>query len=193
MPVSTAQRSSIRRLASTAEVSEAVRKRALALADQATLETRQANATLRWLAAHQVAGHTAPVTQTPAAQPPAAPGPRPGFRQLAAQVPAGKYATASRTGSNDLDFWVVSKPEDGKWKGHTFVDRVIGGHDDQPVRGIEAAWALEAILAAGTGEAASRYADELGLCRRCHRHLTDDESRARKYGPDCWLLHQRGE
>jgi hypothetical protein len=30
------------------------------------------------------------------------------------------------------------------------------------------------------------FADELGVCARCHRDLTDDVSRARGVGPVCW-------
>lgn len=100
-------------------------------------------------------------------------------------VPAGFYAVPSRTGNNDLDFFRVDRPEDGKWAGYTFVKRVIGGHDDQRVRGTEMRLALEAILATGVDQARQTYGVEIGRCAICNRHLTDDESRAFGIGPTC--------
>jgi hypothetical protein len=100
-------------------------------------------------------------------------------------VPAGYYATTSRTGNNDLDFWAVDVPAEGKWAGYTFVSRVIGGHEDTRVRGAEARAALEAIQADGPFYAAQTYGRNIGRCGRCNRHLTDETSRALGLGPDC--------
>jgi hypothetical protein len=100
-------------------------------------------------------------------------------------VPAGHYATPSRTGNNDLDFWRVDRPTDGRWAGKTFVKRVIGGHEDQRVSFGETRQALEAILAAGLEEASRAYGQAIGRCGRCNRHLTDETSRAYGIGPDC--------
>ncbi len=61
-------------------------------------------------------------------------------------VPGGYYATPSRTGNNDLDFWRVDKPMEGRWVGYTFVKRVINGNADQSVRGAESLGALAAIV-----------------------------------------------
>jgi hypothetical protein len=98
-------------------------------------------------------------------------------------VPAGHYATISRTGSQDLDFWRVDCPTEGRWAGRTFVKRVIGGHEDTPVRGEEARQALAAI--AGDPEAGPRYGQEIGRCYRCNRTLTDQTSRDLGIGPTC--------
>jgi hypothetical protein len=103
-------------------------------------------------------------------------------------VPAGHYATASLTGNNDLDFWRVDRPEQGRHAGRTFVKRVIGGRPESPVHGSTRYAALEAIVAAGIDEAGFRYAKELGRCRRCNRHLTDELSRSLGIGPDCRAL-----
>lgn len=100
-------------------------------------------------------------------------------------VPAGFYATPSRTGHNDLDFWKVDRPDKGKWTGYTFVKRVIGGHPETRVRGAEARTALEAILAEGPKNAGKKYADEIGRCYICNLHLTDDLSRELGIGPVC--------
>lgn len=100
-------------------------------------------------------------------------------------IPAGYYATASRTGNNDLDFWRVDRPEDGKWAGRIFVKRVIGGKPDASQTNMQSRIALLAIRTAGVERAGMKYASELGLCRDCNRTLTDEESRAAGRGPVC--------
>lgn len=100
-------------------------------------------------------------------------------------VPDGYYATASRSGHNDLDFWKVERPSEGKWAGRTFVRRVIGGKPDANTTNMQARLALLAIRQAGPEAAGLLYATELGLCRRCNRHLTDEESRRLGIGPYC--------
>ena len=107
-------------------------------------------------------------------------------REDSPDIPAGYYATPSRTGSNDLDFWRVDRPDSGHWAGYTFVKRVIGGHSDTRVRGREKWDALRAISAVGVEAAALKYAAELGRCSNCNRHLTDELSRQRGKGPECW-------
>lgn len=101
------------------------------------------------------------------------------------RVPAGHYATTSATGNNDLDFFRVDIPEEGRWKGYQFVKRVIGGRPSVAVRGGTARAALESIIKEGIDACGLRYAQEIGRCRFCNRHLTDDESRQRGCGPDC--------
>jgi len=100
-------------------------------------------------------------------------------------VPDGYYATASRSGHNDLDFWKVERPSGGKWAGRTFVRRVIGGKPDANTTNLQARLALLAIREAGPEAAGLLYATELGLCRRCNRHLTDEVSRRLGIGPYC--------
>lgn len=117
---------------------------------------------------------------------PAAPAPKPAGDVKGGawtQVADGYYATVSRTGNNDLDFWAVSTVKSGDWAGFRSVSRVIGGRSDERVRGGERKAALEAIAA--DADAAKRYADELGACYRCNRHLTDETSRQLGIGPDC--------
>lgn len=100
-------------------------------------------------------------------------------------VPAGHYAVVSATGNNDLDFYRVDRPTEGRWAGYVFVKRVIGGHPDQPVCGSERVNALVRIEQAGVHDAAHRYGQELGRCYRCNRHLTDETSRELSIGPEC--------
>ena len=110
---------------------------------------------------------------------------RPGIFPNLADVPAGHYAVPSLTGNNDLDFFRVDRPTEGRWAGRTFVKRVIGGKPDTPVRGSTARNALEAILNADPAKAAQRYGQEIGRCWKCNRHLTDETSRSLGIGPDC--------
>jgi hypothetical protein len=105
-----------------------------------------------------------------------------------AYVPEGHYATPSATGNNDLDFWRVDRPTEGRWAGRVFVKRVIGGRADQAVRGAEAIDALRAICADHPHHAMVLYGQEVGRCGRCNRHLTDEASRQRGLGPDCAQL-----
>jgi hypothetical protein len=100
-------------------------------------------------------------------------------------IPQGYYATKSATGNNDLDFWFVRVPDDGKWAGYRFVRRIVGGRGPQQIHKSEQMAALRAILEAGVEAAGNLYADELGNCKKCGRDLTDDESRARRMGPIC--------
>jgi hypothetical protein len=100
-------------------------------------------------------------------------------------VPAGHYAVESLTGNNDLDFFRVDRPTEGRWAGRQFVNRVIGGKPSVAVRGVTALKAAEAIVKAGPEKAAQRYGQEIGRCSRCNRHLTDETSRAAGMGPEC--------
>lgn len=111
------------------------------------------------------------------------------------EIPNGLYATPSITGNNDLDFWRI---KNGRVPGVIFVNRVIGGHQDQtiprdskariktsripPVTQTEA---LKAIVKAGVKESNELAGNELKFCRKCGIHLTDETSRALGIGPVC--------
>lgn len=115
--------------------------------------------------------------------------PEPGAapRAVIGDIPGGFYATPSRTGTNDLDFWKVTE---GKKPGVRFVKRVIGGGDDKYPRLVEISRAegfaaLNAILRAGVTASSDAYADNQERCKRCGAHLTDEESRSARMGPVC--------
>lgn len=73
----------------------------------------------------------------------------------------------------------------GKWANNLFVD-AQASDDFYPVRHKEALTAvLEGILADPEG-AGLLYATELGRCCRCRRTLTDETSRERGIGPECF-------
>jgi Family of unknown function (DUF6011) len=102
------------------------------------------------------------------------------------QIPDGRYAITSLTGNNDLDFFQVRTPADGKWQGFTFVDRIIGGHDPAQIRdkGTKAK-IFAAIREMGPEASQLLAARELGICMDCGHELTDEESRAVGRGPVC--------
>jgi len=106
-------------------------------------------------------------------------------------IPAGYYATPSRTGSNDVDFWKVERPENGKYAGWTFAKRVLGGGSGGQTRVTmihmsEQRSALAAIAQYGIEEARCLYGDKMQRCTDCNRELTDDLSRSRRKGDWCW-------
>jgi len=98
-------------------------------------------------------------------------------------VPGGYYATASLTGSNDYDFWFVT--EGTRNPNIRFVKRVIGGRGNERIHRSTALAALAVIVAEGTDVCAKRFAEELGRCYKCGKHLTDETSRALGIGPVC--------
>jgi Family of unknown function (DUF6011) len=138
-----------------------------------------------------------PVAEAPAAATPAvsretsAPAPA---RQVpppmaAFDLPAGYYATPSRTGHNDLDFWRIDRPT-GKWAGRIFAKRVVGGGSGDEMQTfqldpMQQRLACQAITETGTDVAQALFADNLDRCVDCGRALTDDVSRAAKRGPVC--------
>jgi hypothetical protein len=107
--------------------------------------------------------------------------------KLLPDVPEGRYAIPSLTGNNDLDFFKVDRPDEGKWKGYIFVKRVIGGRPaDVSIRnGGQRRLILDAIHGYGIDKARTLFGTELGQCWKCGRTLTDEASRAAGIGPDC--------
>jgi len=104
-----------------------------------------------------------------------------------ADIPEGFYATPSRTGNNDLDFWKVTRSAK---TGFTRAKRVIGGGTDKYPKAVdisqgEQVEAMRAILRAGTEQSGALYADNEERCMDCGIHLTNDESRRARRGPVC--------
>ena len=90
-------------------------------------------------------------------------------------------AIPSATGNNDLDFFRVMRVNRS-----TAVYRVIGGHNDQRLSLAQAEAAMLALVLTDDIPAAmATYGREIGRCGYCHRHLTDEESRAVGLGPVC--------
>lgn len=126
-----------------------------------------------------------------------APAPRPPQGEVLPQlsaftdIPEGFYATPCPTGSNDLDFWRVTKGKEGtKWAESSFVKRVLGGGSGTEIRteelgNIQQRRALVAIREVGTDASKKAFADAIDRCSDCGRMLTDDVSRSFGKGPTC--------
>jgi hypothetical protein len=109
------------------------------------------------------------------------------IRTVVPEIPHGYYATPSATGNNDYDFWFVNVvTREGKWEGFRSVSRVIGGRSPVRVPGKTRVAALKTIEDFGVDKAGNLFADEMERCRKCGRHLTDELSRKRRMGPDCF-------
>ena len=98
-------------------------------------------------------------------------------------VPAGHYALHIEGDANDVSFFEVDCPTEGRWAGRVFVSQ-LASDTRYPVRGARRAMVL-AKIAEDHRAAGLRYGQLIGRCCRCHRTLTDDESRAAGIGPDC--------
>lgn len=109
----------------------------------------------------------------------------PGPEDIPQAVPEGRYAIPSLTGNNDLDFYKVDRPTEGRWAGYTFVKMVIGGKPDAPVKGKRAIRVLEAIREFDPERAGILFGQKIGQCFKCGRHLTDKVSRDSGAGADC--------
>jgi hypothetical protein len=110
----------------------------------------------------------------------------PSFRDLSDQVTEGCYAIDGTTGENPTAFYKIDKPAEGKWDGWIFVNRVIGGNPDAPVKGRDAYRVLREIIAAGPAGAMLRYGREMKICGECGSHLTREKSRAQGAGDTCY-------
>lgn len=102
-------------------------------------------------------------------------------------VPPAYYAIL-RPGSNDPEdivFLKVEVPDEGRWKGYTFV-KVQASDDLHNVKdkGLSESY-INAIVEQGWRECLLRYGRKIGKCGHCGRTLTNEESRAYGIGPVC--------
>jgi Family of unknown function (DUF6011) len=91
--------------------------------------------------------------------------------KVAGPVPDGRYAIRHEDGV--VRFYKVNTPEDGKWKGRTFVE-VQASDEFHPVRNHEQRGKILLVIKADPQTA-----------RVCGRTLTDEQSRADGIGPVC--------
>jgi len=90
----------------------------------------------------------------------------------------------SSAGQNDLSFLVVGRTE----KGYRSVKETVGGHGDILIavpRQIAYAKALAELDRENLLAAAATYGQEMGICARCSKTLTDQHSREAGFGPTC--------
>lgn len=102
------------------------------------------------------------------------------------EVHEGRYALdfgADHDGINQIRFYKVDRPTEGRWAGRTFVKRL---ESDQEVRvSFGETKDVLARIAANEQEAMERFGRETKTCGHCGRRLTNDESRDRGIGPVC--------
>lgn len=97
-------------------------------------------------------------------------------------VHPGRYALDY--GNNEIKFFLVDRPTEGRWAGRTFVTREINDGEAYPVRG-EAARTVLAEIAKDQKAAMLLYGQKLERCGHCNRGLRKKESRERGIGPIC--------
>lgn len=95
------------------------------------------------------------------------------------QVPDGRYAVDNEEGKTA--FYRVRNPERDRPE-----VSVYSSNEQIALPWKTARVVLSKILAAGLQEALERFGRELGICGRCGRVLTDEESRSLGLGPVCY-------
>jgi len=135
--------------------------------------SRHISATIEWLKHSSSpavkAANSAPATALPSAE----------------IVPAGRYAIETESGAiNELAFYKVDRPTEGRWAGKVFVKLMISD-GEQRLSWATTKTVLAKIAEVGAAAASARYGHEIGECGVCGRTLTNDESRERGIGPVC--------
>jgi hypothetical protein len=105
-------------------------------------------------------------------------------------LPDGYYAVKGVEGhKNDISFFRLRSPKQGNWVGYQFTDQVVGHGKRYPVKEAATREKIHGMIKEqGVTECRQLYGQEIGSCGRCGRELTDDTSRARGIGPDCWAI-----
>lgn len=103
--------------------------------------------------------------------------------ELGARVPVGRYALRNTTGPNNISFYHVERPDNGRYAGKTFVKQQLGPNVERIPMAQQRA-ALVRIAADPAG-AFRLYGRTLGVCGVCGLTLTNEESRAAGIGPVC--------
>ena len=98
------------------------------------------------------------------------------------EVAKGRYALEQADGT--IKFYVVDRPDKGKWSGYTFLS-VMASDELHPIKEHGAKYAILQLIAEDPMAALTRYGREIGVCGVCGRTLTDETSRAAGIGPVC--------
>ena len=102
-------------------------------------------------------------------------------------VPAGRYALRALNVSalgNEILFYKIDRPTEGKWAGRLFVKR-MESDEEILVKDTMQRSRILARIAEDPEGASALYGREIGCCGICNKTLTNDESRARGIGPVC--------
>lgn len=100
-------------------------------------------------------------------------------------MPPGRYAL--NTDGREWKFYQVDQPKDGRWKGYTFIKRLIGAPGDYKKLDMSPATRMAALsdIERDPRQAMINYGLQSGVCGRCSSPLSDPESLARGLGPIC--------
>jgi hypothetical protein len=93
-------------------------------------------------------------------------------------VPVGYYALATDAG---IKFYRVTRSDAGR----TYL-RVQASDEFHLIRNLATKTQIMNAILADVRGAHALYGQHIGRCGRCHRTLTDELSRSRGIGPDCW-------
>lgn len=108
-----------------------------------------------------------------------------GKAQKTWDMPAGRYALHWE--DEGWWFYQIDKPTEGRWKGYTFIKRLIGSPGDyqkMPMRAADRTEALEAINE-DPKAALTDYGLQSKVCGVCGSALSNEESLRRGIGPKC--------
>lgn len=108
-------------------------------------------------------------------------------------MPDGRYALLFEFGTDNNEdsvwrFYQVDRPTDGRWKGYTFLNMLIGApgsYRKEPIRAAKERNRILADIERDPKEAMVNYGLQSGICGRCSSPLTDPDSLARGLGPVC--------
>lgn len=104
-------------------------------------------------------------------------------------VPEGRYALPTLEGAdNEIAFYRVDRPTEGRWAGKVFACRLSGGEEIKLGRDGTARLVTK-IAQFGPELASALYGQNIGRCGICNITLTNDVSRARGIGPKCAAKH----
>jgi len=97
--------------------------------------------------------------------------------------PAGFYAVSVPGDAQELAFFELDIPTEGRWAGRVFLSQ-LASDNRWPVKGARRATVM-ALIAEDYKAAGARFGQTIGRCCRCHRTLTDERTRAAGIGDDC--------
>lgn len=111
-------------------------------------------------------------------------------RSFKSDLPDGRYGIKDVPGhKNKVSFFQLRTPKQGDWVGYQFTDQIVGHGKRFAVKETATRTKIhELIKEQGVTECLQRFGIEFKHCGRCGRELTDDTSRARGIGPDCWAI-----
>jgi hypothetical protein len=106
-------------------------------------------------------------------------------------VEPGRYAVM--IGGTLKFFRIKIGKTESRWAGFIFIDAGRGGDMNgnlywTPVKDFAYKRQILTLIATEPKKAMARFGQEVGSCGRCGRTLTDETSRARGIGPDCWEM-----